>query len=251
MAVAASVSLKLPPFWPNDPALWFAQVEAQFATRSITVEKTKFDYVIASLQPDVATEVRDLILTPPADNPFATLKAALVDRTAASEQRRLQQLLTEEELGDRKPSQLLRRMFQLLGDKAARTDQSFVRELFLQRLPVHVRMVLASTPATITVDELASLADKIMEVAVPSVSAISPSQDLATASDLSDLRSEIAQLKQLVSQSRRRPSHSRARTPTPSPPSQDLCWYHQKFGQAARKCKSPCSWKSGNAQASR
>ena len=104
MAVAASVSLKLPPFWPNDPVLWFAQVEAQFATRSITVEKTKFDYVIASLQPDVATEVRDLILTPPADNPFATLKAALVDRTAASEQRRLQQLLTEEELGDRKPS---------------------------------------------------------------------------------------------------------------------------------------------------
>ena len=70
-----------------------------------TVEKTKFEYVIASLQPEFATEV---ILNPPEENPFTTLKTALVDRTATSEQRRLQQLLTEEELRDRKPSQLLR-----------------------------------------------------------------------------------------------------------------------------------------------
>ena len=112
-------------------------------------------------------------------------------------------------------------------------------------------MVLASTPATVTVEELASLADKIAEVAAPSISAITPSQDLTA--DISDLKSEIAQLKQLFSQPHRRPSRSRARTPTPAPtdPPQDVCWYHQKFGQAARKCKSPCSWKTGNTQASR
>ena len=47
-----------------------------------------------------------------------------------------------------------------------------MRELFLQRLPPNVRMVLASTPDTGNITELAQLADKVMEVAAPSVSGI-------------------------------------------------------------------------------
>ena len=73
----ATVSVKLPPFWPSDPEVRFVQVEAveaHFTTRRITVEKTKFDYVIALLSPKVATEVRDLILKPPTANPYTVLK---------------------------------------------------------------------------------------------------------------------------------------------------------------------------------
>ena len=90
-------------------------------------------------------------------------------------------------------------------------------------------------------------------VASPSISNVETSQ-LST--ELSELRAEVAQLRQLVD-SRRRPSRTRSsRTRSSSPalhrtqPQPVVCWYHKKFGEAARKCKPPCS-KLENTQASR
>ena len=189
-STVSAVAIKIPPFWPADPQLWFAQVEAQFSTRNITAERTSFDYVVASLAPEFSLEVRDLILAPPDGHPYS--KDQLIKRTATSGQRRLQQLSTVEELGDRKPTQLLRLMQQLLGDTAGpNRDNSLLRELFLQRLPGHVRMVLASS-GEMTLDALAQLADKVMEVSSPSVSAV----------NVAPLTSEVAQLQAEVERSR-------------------------------------------------
>lgn len=243
-ARVSSVSVKLPPFWPADPHLWFAQVEAQFTVKGISAQKTKFDYVVSSLSPEFATEVRDLLIQPPNETPYDTLKTQLIRRTAATDQQKLQQLLSVEELGDRRPTQLLRRMQQLVGNTPGLADGALLRELFLQRLPATVRMVLASAGSSTSLQDLAQMADRIVEVAVPSVSAFqTPSP---THTELDDLRSEIAALKSTLK------SYTRRRSPSPRPRQMDsqeqLCWYHERFGDAARKCKEPCS-KSGKGKA--
>ena len=250
-----AINLKIPPFWPADPEIWFAQVEAQFTTRGISAQKTKFDHIIASLSPEVAVEVRDLILNVPKESPYDELKFKLIHRTAVSEQRRLQQLLNTKDLGDRKPSQLLRRMQQLLGEKYSSTVTTFLRELFLQRLPSHVRMVLASIESK-DLASLALTADNIVEVSLPPIGNITQSAP----SEFDQLKNEVSELRKMVetlvtAQHRRQHSRTpRPRSSSPSPravatPSTTICWYHQRFGSDAQKCHQPCTY-SGNGPAS-
>ncbi|KAH7934192.1 hypothetical protein HPB49_022753 [Dermacentor silvarum] len=104
----SAVELKLPPFWPADPELWFFQVEAQFAALRITADLTRNHHILSSLPPATASEVGDLLLAPPAENTYQTLKETLIRRLTPSEPERLRQLLNDTDLGDRTPSQLLR-----------------------------------------------------------------------------------------------------------------------------------------------
>ena len=194
----SEVSLKISTFWPADPEVWFSQVEATFTTCGISVQRTKFDHIITSLSPEVATEVRDLILKPPSDNTYDVLQEQLIRRTAASEQCKLQQIFTTEQLGDRKPTQLLRCMQQLLGEHTSTTDSAFLHKLFLLKLPAKVRMVLASTGDTVSLDKLAELADKILEVALPSSIAAVDSSAPQLSTEVRQLREQVTHLHDMV-----------------------------------------------------
>ena len=256
-----AVALKIPPFWASDPLIWFAQVEAQFLTRGIVAEATKYAHIIASLQPEVAQEVRDLLLTPPKENPYQTLKETLIQRTSASEQKRVQLLLNEEVLGDRKPTQLLRRMQQLLGGR--QIEAGILRQLFLQRLPPNIRLILTSAGDSTTIEDLAALADRLVEQHVPTISHVFPT---AEASDLRDqltsLTKQVSALQLQLDRQRSR-SRSRSRRPSkaraaPSNPSaahvnsdtsaSTPCWYHARFGENAHKCVQPCSYSAPENQ---
>uniref|UniRef100_A0A1I8PRS2 DUF7041 domain-containing protein n=1 Tax=Stomoxys calcitrans TaxID=35570 RepID=A0A1I8PRS2_STOCA len=50
------VSVKIPPFWCNNPALWFKQVESQFITSEITSDSTKFHTIVGSIDASVLSE---------------------------------------------------------------------------------------------------------------------------------------------------------------------------------------------------
>ncbi|XP_037956912.1 uncharacterized protein LOC119686404 [Teleopsis dalmanni] len=150
------VSVKVPPFWHERPEIWLAQIEAQFAVAAITRDVTKFNTVVAAIESSVIADVADAVLHPPATGKYNYLKNQIIERFGESEQRKIQRLLSEIELGDRRPSQLLNELTALAKDKVS---NEFLKSLWLQRLPPQVRAILQTSSVDLV--ELAKLADRI------------------------------------------------------------------------------------------
>lgn len=252
------VALKLPTFWMNDVSLWFNQAEAQFSIANATSSTLKFNHTLSVLPQEVASQVRDVIVSSStSSDPYSDLKSALISRNTISEKQKLHQLFSKEELGDRKPSAMLRDMQRILGPKADSFDKAMFKELFLQNLPTSVQKVLATLPHSITLDILATTADQVMEVHSLNPQTIQHVSN-SEKSQIDNLTSKIGELCQLFSKDRSRFRSSspsdRSRRPRSKSRSKSrnrskFCFYHDRFGKAARKCNSPCSFSnSGNHQ---
>ena len=112
--VALNVALKPPVFWPNAAEVWFAQADAQFAIKSITIPKTKFYRKVASLPQDLAAQILDLIRAPPAGDPYEILRECLTTLYSLNDYQRFKALVSVPLTGDQKPSHLMNRMLTLL-----------------------------------------------------------------------------------------------------------------------------------------
>jgi hypothetical protein len=89
-AEIARVAVRRPPFWAEQPDVWFAQAEAKSSLAGITSESTKFHHVISQLDHRYTADVRDIITSPLQQKPEA--------------------------MGDRKPSQYLRHLRSLVPE---------------------------------------------------------------------------------------------------------------------------------------
>lgn len=122
-----------------------------------------------------------------------------------------------------------------------------LRTLWLRALPSQTQVALAVADQG-DLNNLANLADRIAEVENPTVTAVSyrpPRNNLEE--KVKDLVAEVNRLRlQLEAQrsgSQNRPrKHHSPDTKTPS----TLCYFHEKFGDRARKCRQPCTWKTEN-----
>jgi hypothetical protein len=259
-AESCLVGVRIPPFYPEKPALWFAQLEGQFILSRITSDETKFYHAMAQLEPQYAAEVEDIITSPPAVDKYIKLKSELIKRLSASRERKVQQVLNLEELGDKKPSQFLRHLQNLAGPGL---PEDFLRSIWVNRLPQRTQDIVASQLKS-SLEDLAELADRLHDV-------IAPTSQVAAASALPSTSAEplLLQIAELTRHVRaldakvgrmsrpreRSSSHARQRSASKRSSSNyrkfPTCWYHHKFGEQARKCIKPCDYQSGNATGSR
>ncbi|KAL0820942.1 hypothetical protein ABMA28_005599 [Loxostege sticticalis] len=245
------VAVKLPPFWADRPAIWFSQAEAQFDIAGITSDATKYNYIISQLDQRLALEVEDIITNPPkTEERYTKLKQELIRRLSMSEEQRVRQLISEEELGDRRPSQFLRHLRSLAG--AALSDDNILRQLWMRRLPTPVQAILASQ-AELSLDKIADLADKVSEVTTSHHQVFACTTPAAPTSVLEKLVSQVEELQlqvaALSSDQRGRPRYrSNSRQSRDGTPSTKWCWYHRKFNAKATRCTQPCSWNQENSK---
>lgn len=253
------VGIRIPPFWPEEPELWFAQMESQFALSGITSDTTKFHYIVGQLDHQYAVEVKDIISSPPTENKYNKIKNALIARLTVSQDKKSLQLMKHEELGDRKPSQFLRHLRTLGGSTV--TDD-FLKTVWSSRLPNNIQAIIVSQKGTL--NELAEIADKIHDIAPQSTQVCAMEGGGASgyvnemAKQMAELTKEIAALKtQFNTQPREprsqpryssfrkgsSPSNKSVQNQSTSRPRQfSVCWYHYRFGDKSTRCTRPCSY---------
>lgn len=276
MAPPQPKTVHLPPFIAKDIKFWFLQVEALFRNGGITADQSKFDHVITALDVTAAADIRDVIEDPPEADMYETIKTKLIERLAISESTRIKDILSNQPMGDRKPSQHLRH---LKAQAGAHFSEAALGSLWLETLPADVKLIVAGAKG-LPLDQQAEMADNVMDVAgVRRLAAIQVDAGTAPArtadAQVASLAKQISALVQKLDSHASRlaaagmpdgatrakqkrsksPAAPRAASPSPagapSAAGTGVCWYHRKFGDAATKCTKPCTWTpaSGNAPA--
>lgn len=250
-----AVSARIPEFWQDAPKLWFIQTEAVLQPQHMS-DEAKYQVIIAKLGKDVITQVTDILVNPPTAGKYENLKTRLLEIYEESEGRQIQKLIGEMELGDQKPSQLLRRMKDLARGRV--TDDALTI-LWQNHLPTPVRGVLAVADSK-DLNTLASIADKVLETTKPIHNIARVDHPV---SEVSELVAEIKNLSERLRNmeaGRSRPRYrnfnrfenrsvsrgrSVGRRRSPGDPTW-LCSYHFRYKHRAEKCIEPCNWNKRN-----
>lgn len=244
-------SVQIPLYNRSDPALWFIMCESTFklaVPKPITDSVTKFNYVVSHLPPEIASMVRDILVKPNETDPYNHLKTELINRSGESSQQEIRQLLSGEELGSRKPTELLRNMKRRA--ETLKVPDKFMLELFFQRLPTSVQTILAAV-TDLTLDKAADIADRILEVtpiplethAVSKNNSNSVEEKLLREVEKLNARIDKLEFSRSRSPFRRNGRYSRSRDSSRNrDPS--ICWYHRRFGKNCKpeKCVPPCNF---------
>ena len=258
---AATHSLKLPPFIALDAPTWFKRIEVQFRIHNIRSNR-KADHVLAALPEDVFAKITSQLDVEEAID-YDDLKKTLLKKftpSAASRAERIRQL-SFESLGEQKATDAWIEM-EALAKLSPPLDM--LKELWLCRLPAHIRAALPNAAETPTA-ELAEKAQHLIE-AYNSASTTKASafqmEDENDEMQAAAQRSRFPQRQFQPSQRQFQPPQRQFQPPQRQfqPPQRQVqppqrqfqpktqqnpppvCWYHTTFGSAANNCQEGCTW---------
>lgn len=234
-----------------------AKLEGWLDINGVMEDERRF--IALKMQLDSATyaQVSQAIYNPPQFGKYLALKQAVIKVFTDSQSKKVQDLISGLQLGDKKPSTLLAEMRNL---HRGPVDDTIFRELWLNRLPLQVRgiivgMINPSEPPPL--ERLAESADRIMEYQnMSSNSSIQVVSKEPPNEFLVELKQTLValgeQLRHLRPSSQDRSSRPNSRSDdnnrrknnrSPTPKSSNICdgsspcVFHVKYGEGQHKNK--------------
>lgn len=243
-------SLKPMPFdiYSDSPEDWFIILECQFKQAKVDKEHDRWLHAVLGISKhrDTAFKLRDLFSKPHPEAPYSDLKANVIKRMQKSVEAKLEALIAATDRGDRKPSEYLRDLQQMIQPHATGAiSDTLVRRALLKSLPSHLQVVLEAVSSKYTLEDLADAADKALERTPKMVESVQMVPDTKLHAEIAELKSELAALKMNGNQ-RNRPNFRNKNDRKRTHNDQGICFYHEKYKASAKKCIQPCKFKQEN-----
>ena len=254
-AASGSRYFKLGDFWTASPHAWFGIIESQFTLRNITSQQERFSLVANVLPEASARKITHLLSSPPVDC-YDAIKAAILSTHQVTEMQRMELLFNMDNLGSKRPMDLLSEMLELVKPGEEKT-QLFAM-LFICRLLPQVRVQLTEDDYS-DLRALAAKADRCTAFLARQSTASAISS--AIPGDDGDEQSEFAvsavsrggqqnrfnkrggKQQQQPRQQQQQPPAEESDAPADlARLSSGLCIYHFRYGSKARSCRQPCTW---------
>ena len=105
-------SLALPKFWETSPTAWFTVAESLFSAQNVVSENIKFHSVVNALEAKHIEKVKHVLMVTSSTVPYTSLKQALIKSFEASDNFKLNKLLSlpaldPESNNSKRPTELL------------------------------------------------------------------------------------------------------------------------------------------------
>ena len=230
---------KLPPFWDYDPEGWLVHISNIFGLHRVYDEECKWQLAVTALSETARKTLRDVVLRPfvPHTFMFELLVHAIRTRLMAPVEDRLREFLHLSDLGSLLPSDKLRHIRATLGSEGlGLVSDALLKSRWLDSLgslSLRQAVYAHSAVGVTSLDDLALFADGLVRLDSHSSSLPLAGGAAAVSSD------QVAKVSTPKSTSK--PSRAK------SVKQGELCFYHSRFGDKAKRCLPGCKQASKQA----
>lgn len=247
----SSVSFVAPKY-EEDATLWFRQLEARFEASRIRSQSTRYYIAFGNLPGVLLKPVVASIGDPKhTDRPYDHLKNVVLSREQLSVTQRVDQVLKDISMGDRKPADYFAHLKEIAGDSFS---EEAVFQIWLSRMPTTIKTTLIVLKNE-SLNYRLEIADELFVAhgGQGQVAAVNRKEE-----NWESLKKELLkEMKDFMKEELRANAHrgrdqsrgrnrgnvrnrSRARSKSTGKEKKDheFCWYHFKFGDKAAKCSS-------------